>query len=461
MSDKKNIRIAAVLITAIMMLSIFAMTAVGAGRGANQLETRLRAIRKAIAEKGAQWEVGETSLSRLSDEDLKRMLGAKPVLPEEAEEEEAKKAQDGQPTQIDWRNKDGKDWTTPIRDQGPCGSCVAFGTLGAFESLLDIWQGNPNYNWNGSEAHLFWCGGGTCEEGWTTPEAVGYLMTNGVPDEACWPYPSTSYDWRCGTTCPDWRERAKSISDWSAVWGGSSMKTHLLDGPIVAAFDVYEDFRDYTGGIYEHVWGDLLGGHAVAIVGYNDAENYWIVKNSWGTGWGETGWFKIRYGQCNIDSYMSYAMTVCPATATLEGESKESDLDLLRGFRDEVLSTSPMGRKYARLYYKYAPELTWLLLSDVELRARSREMLERLMPGFREILHGGVRQEMVLTEEMVEEIEALLSDFAVKASPGLQAVVKEMEGHLVDFEGKTLEDIRLLTSTEAERWPRPGWRSER
>ena len=232
------------------------------------------------------------------------------------------------------------------------------------------------------------------------------------------------------------------------------MKTQLLDGPIVAAFDVYEDFRDYTGGIYEHVWGDYLGGHAVAIVGYNDAENYWIVKNSWGTGWGENGWFRIRYGQCNIDSYLAYAMTECPATAALEGDSKESDLNLLRRFRGEVLSTSPMGRKYVRLYYKYAPELTWLLLSDTELRARTREMLEKLIPGFRGLSDGGVEQEMVLSEEVVEEIEALMSDLAARASPGLHAVIKEMEEHLVQFGGKTFKEIRLLTSTEAERWRR-------
>jgi hypothetical protein len=450
MSGRKDTKLAVIWITAMIMLSIFAMTAVGAGRGDDQLETRLRLIREAIAEKGAQWEAGETSLSRLSSEDFKKMLGAKPVLPEGAEEE-AKKTREDQPGEIDWRNKDGEDWTTPIRDQGPCGSCAAFGTLGAFESLLDIWQSNPSYNWDGSEAHLFWCGGGTCQQGWTVSAALGYLMVSGVPDEACWPYPFTSYNWPCSATCQDWRRRVKRISDWSAVWGGSAMKTQLLDGPIVATFDVYEDFRDYTEGIYEHVWGDYLGGHAVAIVGYNDAESYWIAKNSWGTGWGEGGWFRIRYGQCNIDFYAAYAMTVCPTTVALEGESKESALNLLRRFRDEILSTSPMGRTYARLYYKYAPELTRLLLSDAELRGRTREMLEKLMPGFRGLMDGSVGQEMVLSQEVVEEIEALMDDLAARASPGLQAVIKELERHLVDFEGKTFKEIRLLTSTEAER----------
>jgi hypothetical protein len=228
------------------------------------------------------------------------------------------------------------------------------------------------------------------------------------------------------------------------------MRRHLLEGPIVAQLNVYEDFRDYTGGVYEHVWGEPLGVHVVAIVGYNEIENYWIVKNSWGTGWGESGWFKIRYGQCYINSYPSYAVTVCPATATLEGESKESDLNLLRSLRDEILVTSPTGRDYLGLYYNCVPELTQLLLSDAELGGRTREMLEELMPGFRGLLDEGPGQEMVLSQELIAEIDALMGDFAAGAGPDLQAAIKQMRGQLVDFEGKTFEEIRSLTSAGAE-----------
>ena len=45
-----------------------------------------------------------------------------------------------------------------------------------------------------------------------------------------------------------------------------------------------------------------VGGHIVAVVGYDDAEQYWICKNSWGSEWGENGYFKIKYGECKIDS---------------------------------------------------------------------------------------------------------------------------------------------------------------
>ena len=65
---------------------------------------------------------------------------------------------------------------------------------------------------------------------------------------------------------------------------------------------MYEDFKDYNGGIYEHEYGPFAGNHLVAIIGYDDSQGYWICKNSWGTAWGEGGFFRIKYGECGIDS---------------------------------------------------------------------------------------------------------------------------------------------------------------
>jgi C1A family cysteine protease len=75
-------------------------------------------------------------------------------------------------------------------------------------------------------------------------------------------------------------------------------------GPLSACFSVYDDFYAYTGGIYSHVSGNLVGGHCVSVVGYNDTGQYWICKNSWGTGFGENGFFRIAYVQCGIDARM-------------------------------------------------------------------------------------------------------------------------------------------------------------
>ncbi len=85
------------------------------------------------------------------------------------------------------------------------------------------------------------------------------------------------------------------------------MKNALIEyGPVVTAFNIYDDFYYYTGGIYERVSGVYKGSHAVAIIGYNDNPGYWICKNSWGTYWGEEGYFNIKYGECSIEDNNVY-----------------------------------------------------------------------------------------------------------------------------------------------------------
>jgi len=79
----------------------------------------------------------------------------------------------------------------------------------------------------------------------------------------------------------------------------------------VAAFDVYEDFYKYKSGIYEYTAGDLVGGHAVRIVGYGteNGVDYWKVANSWDWYWGEAGYFRIRRGtnECGFESEITSA----------------------------------------------------------------------------------------------------------------------------------------------------------
>lgn len=67
----------------------------------------------------------------------------------------------------------------------------------------------------------------------------------------------------------------------------AAIKEHLNNyGPVTGCFVVYNDFFSYSSGVYRHVSGGEAGGHCVAIVGYDDAQGAWIIKNSWGVGWG-------------------------------------------------------------------------------------------------------------------------------------------------------------------------------
>jgi len=75
---------------------------------------------------------------------------------------------------------------------------------------------------------------------------------------------------------------------------------------MVGGMAVYQDFFSYRSGIYKHVSGGLAGYHCIMIAGYDDTQQCWICKNSWGTGWGENGWFRIGYGECQIDSSFAF-----------------------------------------------------------------------------------------------------------------------------------------------------------
>ncbi len=226
----------------------------------------------------------------------------------------------GLPTHFDWRSSSGYNWMTPVKNQASCGSCVAFAAVGATEGQLKIRVNNPSWNPDLSEQHLFSCGGGLCGWGWYISSALNRLRDYGTPDEACSPYQSgDGGDRSCPTTCSDgseWQPRAYKISSWNWIaTSPSSIQAALMNGPLVAAFDVYTDFFYYTGGIYRHTWGVLEGGHAIVIVGYDSNEQYWIVKNSWGN-WGESGYFRIAFGQVGIEQEVA-SLSISASTATV------------------------------------------------------------------------------------------------------------------------------------------------
>jgi C1A family cysteine protease len=274
----------------------------------------LEEIQRAIHEKGARWEAGDNPIFRLSTEDQKRLCGAIPDSPEPIQDHlrviQSPKA--NLPERLDWRNKDGINWLTPIRNQAGCGSCVAFGTIAAFEGLINIFCGSPGQDLDLSEQHIFSCGGGSCYNGWWPAEATQFLQDYGAPLESCLPYEAR--DDNCHETCDGWQEQARKISEWGTISLGApqvtveQIKNRMMDGPVTGVFWVYEDFSAYSSGVYQYVWGDLLAGHCIAIVGWDDADSCWICKNSWGPSWGENGYFRIRMGhnEVAIEKYVHW-----------------------------------------------------------------------------------------------------------------------------------------------------------
>jgi parallel beta-helix repeat protein len=205
------------------------------------------------------------------------------------------------PSSFSWRDINGVDFTTPIRNQTPYPSCESFALVAAIETMVQYKVGFP-FNCDLSEAHLFFFSGGNIVWGSYPENDTKFLKEYGVPDEACWPYPKDKYQYPLNTTSPDWQNRTVKITDWSYIPADPvAIKTALLtNGPVPSYFLVYDDFVYFKKGIYQHRWGNSRGAHYMAIVGYNDDPGYWIVKNSWGTNFQEDGWVKIKYGECEF-----------------------------------------------------------------------------------------------------------------------------------------------------------------
>lgn len=281
------------------------------------------ALNQAIKAAGADWVAAETPYSRLADRPPSTEGLGLALTPEDAYRDlRATRAGDATmflaappalPPAIDWRNYKGKNWVTPVRDQKSCGSCVAFATVAMAESRVLIAKKKPGVDFDLSEAGLFYCGTpNACAVGWLPLPALNYTRRYGLGREAAFPY--TPGNQPC-------RRIPKVVKTGSPLTAAMMVarKQALLSGPVVAGFAVYGDFYSYVSGVYRHIQGNFAGNHAVCVVGYDDKAGCWIVKNSWGAGWGEGGFFRIRYGECGIDSqfpfYYPAGVTVEPGTS--------------------------------------------------------------------------------------------------------------------------------------------------
>ena len=263
---------------------------------------------QAVLAREAGWVAGETSLSPLPPDDLKRRLGVRPphefVGPQKMRPAMALQAP-SLPERLDWRNNGGN-FVSPVRDQGNCGSCWSFSAAGALESYLMIVNQTPGQAVDLAEQILVsccpecseWLGG--CLGGWPHI-AAEFLREKGTAAESCYPYTQT--DGSCSEACPSWLSSAQKMVDWNWVTTPNkasnveALKNALYaHGPLSVSLAVYQDFYSYRSGIYKRTSSWLSGYHAVVLVGYDVRERYFIIKNCWGsTGWGESGYIRMSY----------------------------------------------------------------------------------------------------------------------------------------------------------------------
>ncbi|MBI2632295.1 hypothetical protein HYW75_04785, partial [Candidatus Pacearchaeota archaeon] len=208
------------------------------------------------------------------------------------------------PSSFDWRTKDGKNWMSSVKSQGSCGSCWAFGAVAGVESKIKIAKNDPNFEVDLAEQHLVssCSNAGDCDGGWHYL-ALDFVKNSGIVDELCYPYTAT--DSQCSAICSSFEQRLWKIDGYNKITGGrETIKEFLVEkGPLPTAILMSGSFD--SNGIYRCNNPQWIN-HVVVLTGYDDIGGYWIAKNSWGTNWGNSGYFKIGYGECNVEMMPYY-----------------------------------------------------------------------------------------------------------------------------------------------------------
>jgi len=222
------------------------------------------------------------------------------------------------PTEFDGR----KEWPGcihPVLDQGDCGSCWAFAASEVLSDRFCI-HSNGSINVVLSPQNLLSCEelNWGCAMGSLPMWAWRYLQNYGITTMGCVPYQSYGGDvpscQNSDAECED-AEKWKLYAAANYTQCGSLLNPSrhveeimnaVMQGPVDSTFNVWGDFFEYTSGVYTHQGGDYEGLHSVKIIGFGveNGVDYWLVQNSWGSGWGDHGFFKIARGtdECFFES---------------------------------------------------------------------------------------------------------------------------------------------------------------
>jgi len=214
-----------------------------------------------------------------------------------------KRIKSNAPSAHDWRDHG---VINAVKDQGHCGSCWAFGAVGSVEAA---WARAGNGLEVLSEQELVDCGMGDCDGGWVDRAYDTIINKEGLNSEMDYPYEA-----RNGQCRFDDSKVKATISDYTRVYGNIMDPEDIADsvydnGPHAIYVYANSNFQRYSSGIFDDpLCSKSSYNHAIVNVGYDKSEQFWIVRNSWTTSWGEDGYMRIVMGKntCNCEHYAWY-----------------------------------------------------------------------------------------------------------------------------------------------------------
>lgn len=271
------------------------------------------------------------------------------------------------PTEFFWGNVNGVNYLTLARNQHIptyCGACWAFASTSALSDRIKIMRNAAWPDVNLAPQVLI-----SCEtldlgcHGGDPNNAYAYIYENGITDETCSVYRARGYtngqncsaEIQCLTCAPSGECNVPAsylsygITEYGIISGETQMMNELLNGPIACGIDATPGLDDYTGGIFNDTTGSLDINHIISVVGWGEEDGvpYWIVRNSWGRYWGESGFFRIVRGTNNlaIEEYCTWATPkMTPEVVTTPPTPKHEKMHHHLRPREDIHRLNTRGR---------------------------------------------------------------------------------------------------------------------
>ncbi len=293
-------------------------------------------INQNIQNTGQKWVAGETSMSKLSYQEKKRFFGGSVpnfqgfeyyvggvfVLPGAKDDLDSKDSQSESLSQqeshyaseFSWKNRHGEDWVTPVKNQGGCNGCWAFGTTAAVELLVNLYY-NRHLDYDLSEQNIISCTVGSCNDGGEPSSALDYAKDIGIVMEDCFPYTDSDQD--CSEMCSIPQEQIK-IDYWTKdyLYSVDYQKRKFFNGATAVSIIPWEHFMQAIGYKVLEEGDNIFLADAVDEVSDIDStfwitlehnnpligQTAWQCKNSWGEDWGDNGYVYLT----NLTGNSSY-----------------------------------------------------------------------------------------------------------------------------------------------------------